>query len=120
MHELQFMTNLVRMVEEVCKKESRITPSIITLQVASNSHLAQHTIEDLQTMFDFVSRNTLAQGAKLAVTTKNVKGTCRTCHTQIDCHPDTVLCPHCSSVEIEKDETPEVLIKNIKYIESPQ
>lgn len=73
MHELQFMTNLVRMVEEVCKKESRITPSIITLQVASDSHLAQHIIEDLQTMFDFVSRNTLAQGAKLAVTTKTRK-----------------------------------------------
>ena len=119
MHELQFMTNLVRMVEDICQKQPGITPSVINLHIASFSHLAQHTLEDLQAMFDFTARNTLAQGAKLAVTTKNVKATCRTCQSQIDCDPDTVLCPHCSSAEIEKDDTPEVLIKNITYIEIP-
>lgn len=118
MHELQFMTNLIRMVEEVCQKESGITPSIITIQVASDSHLAQHTLEDLQTMFNFVARNTLAQGAKLAMTTKKVKATCLTCHTKIDCQHVTLLCPKCGSAELEKDDTPEVLIKNIKYFES--
>ena len=120
MHELQFMTNLIRMVEEVCKKDSRIAPSVITLQVASDSHLAQHTLEDLQTMFDFVARNTLAQGAKLAVCKKKVKAICQACKAKIDCLHETVLCPKCGSAEIEKDETPEVLIKNIKYSESPK
>lgn len=115
MHELQFITNLVRMVEEVCQKESGIPPSIITLQVASDSHLAQHTVEDLQTMFNFVARNTLVQGAKLAVTTKTANAKCRACLTKIKCQQETLLCPSCGSGEIERDETPEVLLKNIKY-----
>ncbi len=115
MHELQFMTNLVRMVEEVCGKESRISPSVITLEVASDSHLAQHTLEDLQMMFDFVTRDTLAQGAKLAVTTKIAKATCHACQTSIECQQETLLCPNCESGDLERDETPEVLLKNIKY-----
>lgn len=115
MHELQFMTNLVRMVEEVCGKESRITPSLITLEVASDSHIAQHTLEDLQMMFDFVTRNTLSQGAKLAVTTKTAKAKCRACQTTIECRQETLICPNCESGEIQRDETPEVLLKNIKY-----
>ena len=118
MHELQFMTNLVRMVEEVCEKESRITPSVITLQVASDSHLAQHTVDDLQTMFDFVARATLAKGARLVITTKTVKAICLTCRTKITCQHETLLCPNCGSGEIDRDETPEVLLKNIKYTES--
>ena len=120
MHELQFMTNLIRMVEEVCKKDKRITPAIITLQVASDSHLAQHACEDLQTMFDFVSRKTLAQGAKLSVKKKKVQALCQTCEAKFDLQPDTALCPHCESAELERDEIPEVLIKNIKYTESSQ
>lgn len=115
MHELQFMTNLVRMVEEVCGKDSRISPSVITLEVASDSHLAQHTLEDLQMMFDFVTRNTLAQGAKLAVTTKTAKAKCEGCYTTFECQKETLLCPNCESGEIERDETPEVLLKTIKY-----
>ena len=120
MHELPFMTNLVRMVEEVCEKESRITPSVITLQVASDSHLAQHTVDHLQTMFDFVARSTLAEGAKLNISTKAVQATCRICRTKIECQHETLICPTCSSGKIDRDETPEVLLKNIKYIESPQ
>jgi len=120
MHELQFMTNLLRMVEDVCKKDSRITPSVISLQVASDSHLAQHSLDDLQTMFDFVARNTLAQGAKLAVKTKTVQATCQACQAIVDCEQETILCPSCGSGEMKKDETPEVLIKSIRYIQNPQ
>lgn len=115
MHELQFMTNLVRMVEEVCGKESRITPSVITLEVASDSHLAQHSLEDLQTMFDFVARETLTQGAKLSVTKKTTTAKCQDCQTTMECRQETLICPICESGDIERDETPEVLLKNIKY-----
>jgi Zn finger protein HypA/HybF involved in hydrogenase expression len=109
------MTNLVRMVEEVCGKESRITPSVITLEVASDSHLAQHTLDDLQMMFDFVTRNSLAQDAKLAVTTKTAQAKCQSCKNTIDCLMETLICPNCESGDIERDETPEVVLKNIKY-----
>lgn len=117
MHELQFMTNLVRMVEEVCGKESRIAPSILTLQVASDSHLSEHTIEDLQTMFDFVARNTLAQSAKLAIKTITAKAKCLDCQTTFECRPEILLCPNCESGNTKRDETPDVLLKNLKYIE---
>lgn len=109
------MTNLVRMVEEVCGKKSRITPSVITLEVASDSHLAHHTLEDLQMMFDFVTRNTLAHGAKLAVTTKTAEAKCRSCQNTMECREEVSLCPNCESGDIERDETPEVVLKNIKY-----
>ena len=115
MHELQFMTNLVRMVEEVCGKESRITPSVITLELASDSHLAQHTLEDLQMMFDFATRRSVAQGAKLAVTTKPVRAKCCACQHTFDCLQETLICPNCESGTIERDETPEFLLKNLKY-----
>jgi hydrogenase nickel incorporation protein HypA/HybF len=111
------MTNLVRMIEEVCQKESGIIPSVITLQVASYSHLAQHTVDDLQTMFDFVAKSTLAEGAKLEVTTKVVNATCITCEAKIRCEDETLICPNCGSGEIDRDAIPEVLLKNIKYTE---
>ncbi len=115
MHELQFMTNLVRMVEEVCGKKSRITPSVITLEVASDSHLAQHSLEDLQMMFDFVTRSTLAQGATLAVTMKTAEAKCRACQNTLECRQEVLICPTCESGDIERDDTPEVILKNIKY-----
>lgn len=117
MHELQFITNLIRMVEEVCPKEAEMIPSVITLQVGSDSHLARHSVDDLQTMFDLVARSTLAEGAELAVTTKTVKAECRTCLTGIECRQETLVCPNCGSGEIDRDETPEVVIKNIQYTE---
>lgn len=117
MHELQFITNLVRMVEEVCQKESGITPSVITLQVGSDSHLARHPVDHLQMMFDVVARSTLAEGAELAVTTKTVKAECRICLTGIECRQETLVCPNCGSGEIDRDETPEVVIKTIHYTE---
>lgn len=105
------------MVEEVCHKESGITPSVITLQVGSDSHLARHPVDDLQTMFDVVARRTLAEGAELVITTKTVKAECRVCLTGIECRQETLVCPNCGSGEIHRDDTPEVVLKNIQYTE---
>ena len=117
MHELQFMTNLVRMVEDVCEQQSGLTPSTIKLQVASYSHLAGHTQEELQTMFQFVARNTRAQQAILEITTKTVLGQCQECGTKVVFRSETFLCPSCNSIVIKTEPSPEVTIQEITYHE---
>jgi len=113
------MTNLVRMVEDVCEKESGITPSVIKLQVASFSHLAGHTQEELQTLFQFVARGTRAEQATLEITTKTITGQCRDCATTMICRNETLTCPSCDSVFIDKEQSPEVVLKEITYHEQP-
>jgi len=117
MHELQFMTNLVRMVEEVCQKQPSIRPSVIRIQVSSHSHLADHTVEELQTMFKFVTRGGLAQDAKLEIISKTVTAECHACGARVECHSETFACPCCGSGNLEREESPEVLLKEIEYAE---
>ena len=119
MHELQFMTNLVQMVEEVCEQQSGITPSVIRLEVASYSHIAGHTQEELQTMFQFVARGTRAQQAILEITTKTILGQCRDCGTRVLCRSETLTCPSCDSLFINKETSPEVVVQEISFHEHP-
>ena len=119
MHELQFMTNLVRMVEEVCEQQSGITPSTIKLEVAGDSHIAGHTQEDLQSMFQFVARGTRAQQARLEITTKAITGQCQDCGTGMVCQDEIPACPSCHSLKIEKETCPEVILQEITYLEKP-
>lgn len=119
MHELHFMTNLVRMVEEICAKQSGIMPAVIKLEVASYSHLAVHTQDELRTMFQFVARDTCAHQARLEVTTRTVTGQCRDCGSTIICQSEPQTCPSCDSLFLEKETGPEVVIQEIMYQEHP-
>ena len=118
MHELQFMTNLVRMVEELCDKQSDFTPSVIKLQVASDSHIAGHTQDELQTMFQFVARGTKAHQARLEVIPKIITGQCHDCGKTMVCREETLACPSCDSLHIQKETSPEVVVQEITYLEN--
>ncbi|RMH04749.1 MAG: hydrogenase maturation nickel metallochaperone HypA [Nitrospirae bacterium] len=117
MHELHFLTNLVRMIEEEMSQRHGV-PVVIRLQVASDSHLIQHSVETLQTMFQFVARGTCAHQARLDVLVQPVRGQCRICGTSVECRDDTIMCPSCGMGPLEREHRAEAVIKEIEYVDN--
>ena len=59
MHELQLLKEVVRQVEEQCQTRPGNSLSLIRLEIDSHSHLASHTLEELQATFHFAAHGTL-------------------------------------------------------------
>ena len=117
MHELQMMKKIVRMVEDVCDHQHTGVPSLVRLHISSHSHLAEHTPQELETTFHLAATGTPVQGAKLDVIAIKAKGKCQECGLPVDRTGHTVVCPRCKSANIIWEDLPEVLLKEVEWVE---
>jgi Zn finger protein HypA/HybF involved in hydrogenase expression len=117
MHELQLLKEVVRQVEEQCQTRPGNSLSLIRLEIDSHSHLASHTLEELQATFHFAAQGTLVHSADLDIHVRVSTGTCQSCKTVFHRAPETYGCPHCFSGDIAWEDQPELIIKDIEFVE---
>ena len=117
MHELQLMQKVARMIDDFSQHQGNGKPAVIRLQISSASHMAGHTLEELQTTFQMATQGTRANAAQLEIITKPIQGICQTCDQQIERQDDTVTCPACGMTQIQWEDLPEVLITEIDWLE---
>ena len=117
MHELQLLQQVVKHIEELCQKHPRADLSLIRLEIASHSHLASHTPEELQATFHFAAQGTPVDCADLDIHVRESTGRCNACSTVFDRAPEIYGCPHCFSGDIAWENHPELLIKNLEFVE---
>ncbi len=117
MHELQLMQQVVRLVDDVCRNQDHGHPVIIRLQISSHSHLAHHSLGELQTTFQIAAHGTPAQAAQLEIVTLPTQGVCQICGEQIERTIDTIDCSYCGASNVLWDETPEVIVKEVEWTE---
>ncbi len=117
MHELQLLKEVVRQVEERCQTRPGNSLSLIRLEIDSHSHLASHTAEELQATFHFAAQGTPVDSADLDIHVRVSTGTCQSCEAVFDRAPETYGCPHCFSGDIAWEDQPELIIKDIEFVE---
>lgn len=111
------MQQVVRLVNEVCRNQDHGHPGIIRLQIRAHSHLAEHTLAELQTTFQMAAYGTPAHAAQLEIITVLSQGVCQGCGEHIEQQNETMTCPVCETLDVFWDETPEVLLKEVEWIE---
>ena len=119
MHELQLLQQVVKQVEQLCQTRPGTNLSLIRLEIDSHSHLASHTEEELQATFHFAAQGTPVDSAELDIHIRVSTGTCQSCLAVFDRTPETYGCPHCFSGDIAWEDYPELIIKDIEFVESP-
>jgi Zn finger protein HypA/HybF involved in hydrogenase expression len=117
MHELQLMRQIVSRVTEVCQSHPETHLILIRLEISSHSHLASHTLQELQTTFHLAALGTPASDATLDIRILSAKGTCRSCGYTTDRGPETFACPHCSSGNVLWEDLPELVLKDIQLLD---
>lgn len=118
MHELHLLQQVVSAVEERCRSRSDTRLSLIRLNIGSHSHLACHTMEELQATFRFAAKGTRVESALLEIDIQRSTGTCRSCNAVFERGPQTYGCPACLSGDIEWNDQPELIITDIEFLES--
>ena len=118
MHELQLLKEVVRQVEEHCQAQPGTNLSRIRLEIDSHSHLASHTPEELRATFHFAAQGTAVDTADLDIHVRVSTGTCQSCEAIFDRTPETYGCPHCFSGDIAWENHPELIIKDIEFVEN--
>ena len=116
MHEFQVMRQVVGMVEEACRMQSGI-PSVVKLQISSQSHLAEHHSQALETTFSLASQGTSVQEAKLEIVVIPVNGGCRDCGVSLVWSGTTFSCSQCGSGNLVWEDLPEVVLSEVEYVE---
>ena len=120
MHELQLMRQMVGRVTEVCQSHPGTHLTLIRLEISSQSHLANHTAEELQTTFGLAAQGTPAHPATLQIDILPAKGTCQSCGQITKRGPETLICPHCSSGNVFWEDQPELVVKEIVLMETSE
>ena len=117
MHEFQMMRQVVKMVEDLGSGHCG-RPSVVRLQISSQSHLAEHSSQDLDRTFELAAHGTSVQGAKLEIYFIPVKGRCDTCGMSLIWSPSTCVCTECRSGNLEWENQPEVVLTQVEFVEA--
>ena len=108
------------MVESACREQVSGVPSLVRLHIGSHSHFAEHTPQELETTFHLAATGTQVQDAKLDVVTIMAKGKCQDCGRPVDRNSHTIECPNCKSGNIMWEDLPEVVLKEIEWVEDSE
>jgi hydrogenase nickel incorporation protein HypA/HybF len=109
MHELGVTQNILQIALEYAQKGGAKKIRSINLVIGGLSGVID---ESVQFYFDFVTKETMAEGAKLVFKRVPVRFRCRSCGKEFDFHGENWACPDCLS------PGPEVLTGREFFMES--
>lgn len=116
MHELPVINSILRIVLEHAKKNSVEKVVSISLRIGEITDLVD---EWMQRYFDYVSKNTIAEGAKLKIERSPVIFQCDACRNTFRVQIGeigNVLCSACGDGDVKLISGREYYIKDIEVI----
>lgn len=72
--------------------------------------------DQLRFCFDFVAKDSLAEGAELAVQIVPIRTRCRGCAAEFEVEPVRFVCPGCGGEELDILQGKELLVENIEIL----
>lgn len=113
MHELSVIQSVLDIVLDYAKKYNARKVKKINLEIGE---LSGFIPEWIQTYFDFVSKDTIAEKAKLVIKKIPAKIKCVECGKEFGVKKDKLefTCPRCKSTDIELLQGREYFIKSIE------
>ena len=111
MHELSVTQNLLNLVLEQAEKAGAQRVTRINLRIGEMSGIVDNSV---QFYFDFLSKDTLAQGARLAFARIPVRFRCRSCATEFEPGERDWACPVCGATGGEIVAGQEMAVESIE------
>lgn len=111
MHELSITQEMVKIVVEQAEKSNISKITKINLVVGE---LTGYAGESIQFYFDFISKETLAEGAELVF--RKIKGTlkCLNCEESFELPEFNYICPYCHSDRVNLSGGNELFVESIE------
>ncbi len=72
--------------------------------------------EQLRFCFEFVAKDSLAEGAELAVQVVPIRSRCRGCAAEFEVEAFRVVCPGCGGGDLDILQGKELLVENIEIL----
>lgn len=113
MHELQLMTQVVKVVETRLGGTGSARLSAVRLKVSALSHVMTHDQVALQMMFDMVARGTQAEGATLEIIPIPGHAWCPGCTRETTVTGPDDVCSACGASTVVGSEEPEVVVHEL-------
>jgi len=116
MHELPVTESILKIVLAHAEKNDACRVMTIQLQIGRLSHLED---EPMQRYFDYVSRGTLAEGAKLQIERTPIRLECNACaesYTVETANEVNTPCPQCGAKDAKLISGREYFIKNMEVM----
>ena len=110
MHELSIVASLFEILEAKARENQATKIVGVRLKVGK---LAGIVPEFLESAFDSYKKDTIAAEARLEVEEVPLKMRCRKCAAEIEKEDYSLLCPYCSSTDLEIIEGMDLLLDKI-------
>jgi hydrogenase nickel incorporation protein HypA/HybF len=112
MHEASIALNVIEIAEKHCQGAGYSRIKNIALRIGKGSGVLPDALE---TAFDIVKLETMAEGASLTIENVPLGGGCRTCDSQFNTDDQFILaCPNCSGKDFTLDRGRELDIIEIE------
>ncbi len=111
MHELSLAENIVQLIEDAARQQSFIQVKTVWLEIGQ---LACVEHESLRFFFTAVTRDSIAQHAKLEIIEIEGQGTCDHCHLTVLIDSYYAACPYCGSYAMHINQGTEMRIKELE------
>ncbi len=116
MHELPVIEKIVDIILTTAQKHQINEIRAVNLEIGELSHLEE---EWMQHYFDYLSKDTIAQGAKLKIDKIQAKMRCSHCQNEFEAYSGSSVkknCLFCGSTELKLISGNEYYIKNLEAI----
>ncbi|MFC1517918.1 hydrogenase maturation nickel metallochaperone HypA [Candidatus Margulisiibacteriota bacterium] len=111
MHELSIIENIFKVIEKAASENDIKKISQVNLKIGK---LQQVVPDLLQSAFEVVSKDTLANEAKLVFEEVPVKVKCRSCQKEFGVENNIFVCPNCASGELDLLQGKELFLVSLE------
>lgn len=111
MHELSITKTMLDLVVEQAQKNGAKKVEGIHLVIGEMSGVVDDCV---QFYFDFLSKGTIAEGARLSFRKVTPKAQCRGCGKEFTLNGLDWICPHCQTTRIDIVEGKELYLESIE------
>lgn len=111
MHEMSIAQSILKIILAEAQRNGATKIKTVRVRAGELRGIVEH---QLAFLFDFVTKDTPAEGAKLEVETVPIKAKCKSCEHVFMVKEFEFLCPECESKDIDTIEGMELAVKEIE------
>ncbi|MEW6440741.1 MAG: hydrogenase maturation nickel metallochaperone HypA [bacterium] len=113
MHEMGLAQNILDIVLRSARQNQ--ASRIVRISVRAGQ-LRGIVPDQLRFCFGFVAKDSMAEGAELAIQTVPIRAKCKRCSQEFQVEEFRFVCPGCENVDLELLQGKELMIENIEVI----
>ncbi len=111
MHEMSLAEGVLQLIEDAARKQEFSKVNTVWLEIGSLSGVE---VEAMKFCFDAVTRDSIAQGARLEVITLAGTGWCMACAQTVPMNEVFGECPHCGGHQMQVTGGTEMRLKELE------